>query len=233
MLEGANKVRISDDNLKFDKIVLSVTTPSGYQYAKREYKSIEVINSPVDHSLTVKRFILRINPEILILNELEIWPNWILLLKKYNIPIALINGRISEDAFGRYNFFLFILKPFFRKIDLYLVQDQIYKQRFMRFRIPAARIKVCGNIKADEAFSLSRQLPSEGDIFTYLKIKQKPEKIVTLASSHSNDEKILIQAMEKTGSNCSPLNLPMPPAMAPTHSVPLEEAQDPQELNRA
>lgn len=179
------------------EIVLSVTTPAGYKLARKEYKNIEVINSPFDLSFIIKLFIKRINPEILILNELEIWPNWILVTKKFNIPILLINGRISDIAFKRYKRFLFFLKHFFNKIDLFLVQDEIYKARFSQFGIPKKKIIVCGNIKADEAFKTSGELPSDRDILNFLKIGRKNEKIITLASSHLKDEELVISAINK------------------------------------
>ena len=53
-------------------IVLSVTTPSGYAYAKKAFPEIQVIAAPLDFTFTVRRFIRRINPALLILNELEI-----------------------------------------------------------------------------------------------------------------------------------------------------------------
>jgi len=184
-------------------VVLSVTTPTGYQYAKKEYKNIEVINSPFDISFVIRRFIQRINPEILILNELEMWPNWILILKKSKVPIVLINGRISENAFKRYKAFLFIFKSFFNKIDLYLVQANLYKERFSQFKIPPSRIKLCGNVKADEAFNISKNLCPDRDILSYLKIKNKSAKIVTLASSHEEDEKLMLTAINQLRSRFS------------------------------
>ncbi|MCI0471332.1 MAG: hypothetical protein L0Y73_06730, partial [Candidatus Aminicenantes bacterium] len=196
------KSLIEQLNRQFDlQIVLSVTTPSGFRFAQKEYKNIniKIIYAPIDFSFTVKKFLKAVNPAILLLNELEIWPNWILKTEKEKIPILLINGRISENAFKRYNFFKFILERFVAKIDLFMVQADIYKEKFAQLNIPAERLVVCGNIKADTAFEAAGMLPSDREIFNYLRLDGAAEnkRILTLASTHASDERALIPLINK------------------------------------
>lgn len=183
------------------QIVLSVTTPTGFRFAQKEYKNvnIKIIYSPLDFSFTVKRFLKAVNPAILLLNELEIWPNWILKTEKEKIPILLINGRISDRAFKRYNFFKFILKRFVDKIDLFMVQAEIYKEKFAQLNIPAERIVVCGNIKADTASDAAGTLPSESEILNYLRLDgaRENKRILTLASTHASDERAIIPILNR------------------------------------
>jgi len=179
------------------EIVLSVSTPAGYKCAKEEYSGISVINAPVDFSFTIRLFIRKINPEILILNELEIWPNWVRISYKKHIPMILINGRISEKAFMSYSKWLFFFRRFFKKIQLFLVQASIYNERFQHLGIEKEKIIVCGNIKADEAFNRLENLPPNPDIFNYLGITPQGKTIVTLASSHQPDEEVVIPAIRE------------------------------------
>jgi len=194
------------------EVVLSVTTPSGFEFAKKEYMdiNIKIINAPLDFSFTIKTFLKKVNPAILILNELEIWPNWILKTKKTNIPILLINGRISERAFKRYKFFSFFLKHFVNRIDLCLVQAGIYKEKFAQLEIPPERIVVCGNIKADTAFDAARALPPDREIWSYLKIgrNRNKKKVLTLASSHLSDEKVVIPIINRLRETYSVIIVP-------------------------
>jgi 3-deoxy-D-manno-octulosonic-acid transferase len=195
-----NLLETLKEKYKKKEIVLSVTTPTGYQFAKQQYKTLKIINAPLDFSFTIKKFIKKINPELLVLNELEIWPNWISITKKKKIPILLINGRISDPAFKRYRRFSFFLKLFFKKIDRFLLQADIYKEKFLQLHIPAEKIKVCGNIKADEAVTTLEHIPPEKDIPSILGINTGPrqfKKIFTLASSHLSDEKIVIPIIEQ------------------------------------
>ena len=191
-----------------NRIALSVTTPAGYEFAKREYKNIKVINAPFDFSFVIKKFIEKINPRILILNELEIWPNWISITHKNKIPILLINARISDTAFSRYRKYIFLFKKFLNMIDFFLVQSEFSRKRFSQLGIPDYKIKICGNIKADEAFSASKELPSHQEIYNFLKIKPPQRKVITLASSHLSDEKILIPIINKIKKDFSLIIVP-------------------------
>jgi 3-deoxy-D-manno-octulosonic-acid transferase len=177
------------------RIVLSVTTPAGFEFARREYPGLAVILSPLDLSFVVRRFIDRIRPRLVIFNELEVWPNWIQLLHRRRIPMLLINGRISEAAFRRYRVFGFILRPFFRRIDRSLVQNELYKRRFERLGIQAERIAVCGNIKADEAVGSLDGVPPPEEVLSLLRLPPQARKIVVLASSHEEDERVFIPAI--------------------------------------
>jgi len=179
------------------QVILSVTTPSGYEFACKEYPGLCVIHSPLDLSFSIRRFIGCINPKLVIFNELEVWPNWISLLHRKKIPMLLINGRISEAAFSRYRFFSFFLWRFFRKIDCFMVQNNIYRQRFQQLKIPAEKIIVCGNIKADEADRSLKKLPARQEVLAHLRLDSLPKKIITLASSHLGSEAIVIPAIER------------------------------------
>jgi 3-deoxy-D-manno-octulosonic-acid transferase len=184
------------------ELVLSVTTPSGYRCAREEFPDIKVINAPLDFSFAVKRFIRNINPGLLILNELEIWPNWVTLMHRKNIRMLLINGRMSRQAFKRYRYFKFLLKPFFTKIHLSLVQGDIYRRRFMQLGIAGDKIKVCGNIKTDEAFIGKDNLPPQDEIKNLLGIDSAGKIIVTAASSHADDERVLAPVIAQMADTC-------------------------------
>jgi 3-deoxy-D-manno-octulosonic-acid transferase len=176
---------------KHTDIILSVTTPSGYQCALEEYPDITVINAPVDFSFVIRRFIKKIKPQLLVLNELEIWPNWVTVTNRKKIPILLINGRMSQRAFKRYRLFRFFLKPFFSKIYRYLLQAEVYRERFQAVGIPPECIRICGNIKADEAYNSIEQLPLNQQILDHLKIGPANKKVITIASSHAGDEQLV------------------------------------------
>jgi 3-deoxy-D-manno-octulosonic-acid transferase len=180
-------------------VVLSVTTPAGFDFARGEYPGIAVLQAPLDLSFVVRRFINRIRPRLAVFNELEIWPNWITLLHRCRVPMLLINGRISDAAFRRYRWFGVIVRPFFRRLDGYLVQNELYRQRFLKLRIPEEKITVCGNIKADEAADSLQKIPTPEEVRAHLRLPPLANKIVVLASSHDDDEKIFIPAIPAHG----------------------------------
>lgn len=193
-LEGfISLLRVKSDK----RIILSVTTPSGFKIAKDIFTDIDVINGPFDLSFVVKKFIKKIEPSMIILNELEIWPNWISITDRKRIPMVVINGRISKLAFRRYKRFFLIFRRFFRKIDLFLLQGENYRERFVEMGAPEDSVKVSGNIKADEAVMASGRIEGPGEIFDLLGIKKPPKKIILFASTHKSDEEIFINVLKK------------------------------------
>jgi 3-deoxy-D-manno-octulosonic-acid transferase len=193
-----------------NNIVLSVTTPAGYSFAEKEYKNtdIQVIHSPLDFTFVIKKFIKKINPRILILNELEIWPNWISVTKKKQIPILLINGRMSDLAFKRYKKWRLCIKKFFNLIDMFLIQSEQYLSKFTYFKIPESKIKVCGNIKADEALKLLKHMPPEEQIYQYLKMDINSKKTMVFASTHSSDEDIFFPVLKEISREYTSIIIP-------------------------
>jgi 3-deoxy-D-manno-octulosonic-acid transferase len=77
-----------------------------------------------------------------------------------------------------------------------VVQNALYKKRFLQLKIPAEKIIVSGNIKADEADRSVQQLPTPKEVLAHLGLESLPKKIITLASSHSGSEKIVIPAIQ-------------------------------------
>ena len=117
--------------------------------------------------------------------ESEIWPNIIIETKKQNIKFKLLNGRISRRSFIIWRKIFFFSKNIFSKIDLCLVQEKIYQNRFQKLGIED--VKVSGNIKFLSA-------PPVVKFSDYLKLKKNLKKkfVITLFSSHEKEEINLI-----------------------------------------
>ncbi len=180
-------------------LILSVTTVSGYKYAKEQIQSIPVIPSPLDFSGTMRKFFKAIKPDIIVLNELEIWPNWLLTAKLFKVPVILINGRISAPAFRKYMKIRALMKPVFNRISSYMLQAEIYTERFKALGIPEANLEVLGNIKADEAVAALNNLEDQVSIIKHLKAPSKPENLTVFASTHKEDTDLIIPALQICG----------------------------------
>jgi len=196
-------------------VVLTVTTPSGLDRARSAFPGIEVIPAPLDFSVTVRRFIDRIHPAALVLNELEIWPNWIRAAARRDVPIALINGRISGPAFRRYRPVRRLIRPLMARLDLFLLQSEFYRHRFSVLGAPASRIAICGNIKADEAWGAAADLPAAEAVFTHLKTAAPERPLVILASTHPADEERFIPLIARLQQTFAFIVVPRHPGRAP------------------
>ena len=130
-------------------LAISTTTETGFDLACKNYPDEIVFFCPSDFSWAVKNTIRRIKPDALLLTELELWPNLISSAQRFNVPVALINGRISEKSFRGYQRF----SPFFswllKKLNVAIVQTGDYADRLESMGMPRNRIHVCGNLKFD------------------------------------------------------------------------------------
>lgn len=141
--------RISAAHPEFE-IVVSATTSTGYAMARMVYPGARVIYYPIDFGLFPRRALDRIRPDCVLLMELEIWPNFLQAAACRGVPVAVINGRISERSFRGYRYVRWLL-PQLRYLGLYCVQIPAYRDRLLRLDVPGSRIVVTGNMKYDGA----------------------------------------------------------------------------------
>jgi 3-deoxy-D-manno-octulosonic-acid transferase len=82
---------------------------------------------------------------------LEVWPNFVQIAKQLNVPVIVINGRISDRSFSKYKKIKPIAKTIFRKISLVLAQTYEYARRFKELGCPDEKVIVTGSLKYDTA----------------------------------------------------------------------------------
>ena len=82
--------------------VISTTTMTGYALAKQKYPRHTVFYCPLDFSWAVRRAMRRIRPSLLVLAELELWPNLVRAAREHGARVAIVNGRLSERSFRGY-----------------------------------------------------------------------------------------------------------------------------------
>ena len=78
--------------------VISSTTDTGLDEARRCFPDLPVIVWPLDFSWAVKRALNIVKPRLLVLAEGELWPNMLRAAKARRIPVAVINGRLSPEV---------------------------------------------------------------------------------------------------------------------------------------
>ncbi len=127
--------------------VISSTSKTGRELGGKIFPNHIVFYCPLDFSGATNRAMMRIKPDILVLVELELWPNLILSAKKRNIKVAIINGRISDRSYRHYRWIKHITRWLFRKIDLIAVQDETADHYFRS--LGALNTEKTGSIKFD------------------------------------------------------------------------------------
>ena len=132
-----------------------------------------------------------IRPDLLVLTELELWPNLIRAAKNGGAKVAVINGRLSERSHRRYRLLGGITRRVLAPIDLVAAQNQEYADRFLTLGIAPAALHVTGSIKFDGARfernnADTRRLAAaakiaESDIVFLAGSTQEPEERLALA----------------------------------------------------
>ena len=116
--------------------------------ARQLYPDLPVERFPIDHMVFVSRFLQRVSPALVVLMELEIWPNFLRKANRRGIPEAILSGRITEKSFQNYKKFGSTL-PQFNRITVFGAQDERYAERFRHLARSADRVVVTGNVKVD------------------------------------------------------------------------------------
>jgi 3-deoxy-D-manno-octulosonic-acid transferase len=142
-------------------IVISTTTETGLARAKELYEksggasparpALSVIRYPLDFSSAVRRVLDALRPDAVVLMELEVWPNFLLQCSRRNIPVVLVNGRMTTPSFRRYRLVLPLMRRMFGRLSTVCVQDQNYAALFAELGVGANRIRVTGTMKFDTA----------------------------------------------------------------------------------
>jgi len=134
------------------EIVISTTTDTGFARATNIFgENFKVFYFPFDFSWIMSRAFRNIRPAICLLMEQEVWPNFVHFANQSDVPVVVVNGRISDKAFARYEQLKLISKIIYRKVTLILAQTEEYAQRFITIGTPEDNVIVTGSLKYDTA----------------------------------------------------------------------------------
>ncbi len=170
--------------------VLSTTTTTGMALARRRYPDLVTFYCPLDFSWAVRAAVSRIRPDLLVLVELELWPNLIRAARRSGAQVAVVNGRLSERSFRGYRWIRPLARHVLHWIDLVAVQDETYAQRFVALGTRPETVQVTGSIKYDGA-QTDRENPATqrlarlagfqpGDVVFLAGSTQEPEEAMAL-----------------------------------------------------
>ena len=134
------------------RFVLSTTSSTGWKEAvKRLPPDDVVIYNPLDLPCFVKRALDVIRPSAFIMVETEIWPNLIRECKRRDIPMCIINGRLSDRTAPTYRKLRFIFGPALRCIKMLQVQSALDEERYIAAGADPSTVLVTGSFKFDVA----------------------------------------------------------------------------------
>lgn len=172
------------------EVVISATTDTGVDVASKVYGGDRVARFPLDFSPVVRRFLRSLRLDAVVLVELEVWPSFLLAANHTDIPVVVVNGRITARSYERYDAFRYLL-PQFHRISMFCVQDEEYAARFKDLSSQARRIVVTGNIKVD---ALPLELRAPGAEIQQLVCGEASRQLVVAGSTHEPEERWVVDA---------------------------------------
>jgi 3-deoxy-D-manno-octulosonic-acid transferase len=133
------------------EIIVSSTTDTGMARAKTLYPKRVVFRYPLDLSRVVRRVLSRVKPTLIVLVELEVWYHLVHLARESNIPVVVVNGRLSERSVRRFGLINSVARRMFESLTAVAAQDEEIAARFRAMGVPADRCVVTGSLKWDTA----------------------------------------------------------------------------------
>ena len=172
------------------QLLITTVTLTGASIVDRLYPdSIEHRFLPYDLPVSISRFIEIIKPHFLIILETEIWPILYKTCSKNNIPIALINARLSEKSLRGYKILSNLTKKTLEYVSVIATQTKTDAERFISLKVQSEKISVTGNLKYD--IHLDENLFQEAKIFKQ-RVSNRP--VLIAASTHEGEEAIILSA---------------------------------------
>lgn len=133
------------------RVVVSTTTDTGYDLAKSRFGDLDVFFCPLDFTWSVDQTFRTLRPRLLVLAELELWPNLIKHARRWDCRVVIANGRLSEKSAKTYLRFHRLIAPTFARLDWIGCQDAEIAQRFIDCGAKASSVAITGSIKFDNA----------------------------------------------------------------------------------
>lgn len=178
---------------RYPSMPITVTneTITGAERIRAELgNSVTQLYFPYDLPLVLRKFFKTLQPKLLILLETELWPNLLAACQLYQVPVALVNARLSARSARSYRRILPVIRKMLKSIDVIAAQFQVDADRFVALGFPVEKIQVTGSLKFD--LTLPLQLSEQAQ--RWRKIWGENRLVWIAASTHPGEEELILQA---------------------------------------
>jgi 3-deoxy-D-manno-octulosonic-acid transferase len=194
-------------------IIVSTTTETGYARGQQLYGSAEgvtLVRFPLDFTGAIVRLLDAIRPALVVLMELELWPNFLRQCEKRKIPVALVNGRITLPAFKRYRLAKAVTARMLRRLAVVCAQDESYAEMFKKLGAPPNSVVVTGTMKFDTA-QIQDRVEGEELLASAVGLVRGAGPIWVCGSTGPGEEPIVLAAFRSLLARFSDLRLVIVP----------------------
>jgi 3-deoxy-D-manno-octulosonic-acid transferase len=174
------------------KVLVSAVTVGGYEMAKQIMPEADaIINFPLDLPLVASSMVRRIRPGIFIMVETELWPNFLRAIRERNIPVMMVNGRISEKSVKNYRYLFSLIRDMLDTVSLFCMQSSIDAKYITQLGADPGKIVVTGNTKFDQTYA--EVSPEDLAIYkTELGLGEDAYPVIVAGSTHRLEEEAVL-----------------------------------------
>lgn len=175
------------------RIVISTTTDTGQELARKRFGEDKVFYFPMDFASAIRPYLQTLTPELVVLAETEFWPNFLRLAHANGAKIVVVNARISDRSWPNYRRFRWALRRMLAHVDLFLAQTDEDQKRLESIGAAAERVHAVGNLKFD------LNLPPAPAIVESLRRALAGESagpVIVCGSTVEDEEPALLKAFE-------------------------------------
>ncbi|MFV1959359.1 MAG: 3-deoxy-D-manno-octulosonic acid transferase [Planctomycetota bacterium] len=208
---AAHLIRAMEERVEGLEVVVTVSTDTARRVAETRYPGHRIGFYPPDLSWIVRDALDAVRPDLVVLVESEFWPNFLLSARERDIPVALVNGHMSERSCRRFVRAGAHARQVLEALSVVCVQLETYARRFRTVGVEASRIHVTGNMKLDN-IPLPVETPAREDLRALLRSEGKVPLLVA-GSTHPGEERALARMRRRLGEAGRPFRL----LVAPRH----------------
>ncbi|HZH31615.1 MAG TPA: 3-deoxy-D-manno-octulosonic acid transferase [Pyrinomonadaceae bacterium] len=179
-------------------LVVSTTTLTGQKLAREVFRdeAVAVFYFPFDWAWSVRRSLRKVKPSLVLVMETELWPRFLRECRKRDVPVALVNGRISEKSFKGYRRLGGFIKSVVGALTLAVMQTEADADRIRALGLSHGRARVSGNIKFDADEDNGEQPVTRELRERFAFDETRP--LIVAASTHAPEESIILAAFRQT-----------------------------------
>jgi len=174
------------------RVVVSTTTETGMAAARRLFAPDHLVfHWPLDFSFSVARALNRMRPSLVVLMEGEVWPNFMSACNAREIPVVVVNARMSQDkGYPRYKKLGPLASRLFNRLTAIGTQDHAYAQRFISLGVRPEKVQVTGMLKFDSAIVAS-SVPGQQALAAALGLADD-EQLIVAGGTGDGEEAMLL-----------------------------------------
>ncbi len=202
------------------KIVVSTTSETGKERVEQMGYAAALL--PFDYPQAVARVLSRIKPAIIVVSETEIWPSLFLEANKRNVPVVLVNSRISDYSWPYYKLLKYFLRQILSGVSFVAAQSKVDADRYLELGVAEQKVSVGGSTKYDRSQGVDKS-----DVKKLTSLKKEygfdtKSKIFVAGSVRPGEDEIVVRAFIRAREELPELGL----LIAPRHPEKFNDVAD-------